>query len=57
MSPHGITGPPEVHEIRGISFDWQTPNIAKFRRASTKSVRDILSGKILLPVKVGQSSP
>jgi len=34
----------------------QTPNSAKFRRASTKSVRDIRSGKILLPEKVGQIS-
>jgi len=33
------------------------PNIAKFRRAPTKSVRDIFCEKILLPGKVGQSSP
>jgi len=47
----------KVHEITGIRFDWPYPNTAKFRRAPTKSVRDIRSGKILLPGKIGQSSP
>jgi len=43
MSPHGITGPrtTKVHEIRGISVYLLDPNVAKFRRAPTKSVRDI----------------
>jgi len=50
MSPHGITGPPQtkVYEIPGISFDWPDPNVAKFRRAPTKSVRDIPCWKNLL---------
>ena len=39
----------KVHET--IRFDWPDPNIAKFRRAATKSVRDIRCGKILLPGK------
>jgi len=47
----------KVHEIRVISFDWPNPNVAKFRRAPTKGVRDIRCGKNLYPGKVGQSSP
>ena len=55
MLLHGITGPPgQVLEIRGIG---QTPNVAKLRRVPTTSVQDIPCGKILLPGKVGQSSP
>ena len=42
MSAHAMDGPrTKVHEIRGISVDWPDPNIAKFRRAPTKSARDI----------------
>jgi len=44
----------KVHEIRRMG---QTPNVAKFRRIPTTSVQDIPCGKILLPGKVGQSSP
>jgi len=58
MSPHGITGlRTKDHEIREISFDWPDHNVVKFRRASTKRVRDIRCEKILLPRKVVQSSP
>jgi len=57
MGVRPITDPQtKVHEI--IRFDWPDPNIAKlFRRAPTKSVRDIRCGKILLPGKIGQSLP
>ena len=57
MSPKGITGPrTEVHEIRGISFDWPAgPNAVTFCRAPTRSVRDIRCRKPVLPRKVGQS--
>jgi len=42
MSRDGVTDlRTKVHEIRGISVDWPDPNIAKFRRAPTKSARDI----------------
>ena len=47
----------KVHEITGIRFEWPDPNTVKFRRAPTKSVRDIRCGKILLPGKIGQSLP
>jgi len=47
----------KVHGIRARSLDWPDPNVVKFRRALTKSVRDIRCRKILLPGKVGQSSP
>ena len=47
----GLSRDPQtkVHEI--VRFDWPDPNIAKCRRAPTKSVRDIRCEKILLPGK------
>ena len=44
----------KVNEIRRINFDWPDP---KFRRAPTKSVRDVRCEQTLLPGKIGQSSP
>ena len=46
----------KVHKIllntcTTIIFDWPYPNTAKFRRALTKSVRDIRCGKIFAPRK------
>jgi len=62
MSPHGITVPPRinVHEIRGISFDWPAPITLQFlsrcdKKWATKSVRDIHCGKNVAPGKAGQS--
>ena len=52
MSPHGITAPQtEAHGIRGISFHWLHPNVAKFRRAMTKSVPDIRCQNVLTQKK------
>jgi len=58
MSPHGITDhKTKVHEIHGISFDWLDPQPCQISSRSDKNVRDVHHGKILLPGKVGLSSP
>jgi len=60
VSPHGITGPPDkVHEIRGTSFDWPDPQRCQISSRPDKKVCEISirCRKILLPNKVGQSSP
>ena len=60
MPPHGITRPLDQSSRSSenkFRLHGRTPNAAKVRCAPTKGVRDIRCGKLLLPGKVGQSSP
>ena len=53
---HGTPGPKFTKFGEQVSFG-QIPKVAKFRRAPTKSVRDIHCGKMLLPEKQAKVHP